>query len=1306
MSERQRPRCCCSSRAGQHLRVEPVCFTSTVLGVPGPLELTEVDSKFLPKLEKKPGGPDNWVEAVQKPRGKHPSSLPPYIEGIARHLQAKGMSTSHAIASAINTVKKWAAGGGNVTPATQAKATTAVAQWEKMKAKAASMRAAKGKLKESATAATISFDGEEVAIDEIAETLQSMNSVAVTLARRNPDWPEARVLAEARKIERRWASELRLEEMLPPEASASPAKPKARGGTGGIGAGVKAGAAKAKVRGGDTSGMTAQEKADFEKKHPRGAKGRTGAGAWVKKGDGMKGEPDQRVAHLQARLTQLGYDTGGADGKFGPKTEAALSRFQADHNLKTDAQVGPDTTVALRGATPEDAKRRRDGGSAGGGGTTGGTTKKPQTDLQKAQSEYDKLAKQKWTQPTPEELAAEKKAASKSGSGSGSGSGSKSGSGSGSGSANTDGPDDIQKRYQKDGGSSSDSGSGGGDSLSPGTGMKDKYGDKRVSALQAILTELGLDTGPVDGKFGKQTTAAIKALQKKHGLKVDGIVGPKTSKLLEKLAKAEARDKAAQRPKSAPKDEPKKTDIKESATMKNRDIVADRAREKAKAKLLAEADGKADCPMPHEKMGKKGIKKCPQCKMDLAKEAAEHHKGEKSEKVEEGLLRGSARKAAIDIRRLPDGTFAPKGSGQVLRAGNRVQLDGKRGEVIKAVGGTATVKLRGGDTIQVKQPGSAAAAAPKKATEPRPKPPKVGTAESSPEELKAEMKWVRGEMASLRVNGRVDDTGTHLVLSKRYDQAEKFLKAKEGAAKPESVAAQKVAVREKMKAARERLDKAEAALDKKRTDATEKAADDALESYHKLERELKKLRDPDSGLDNPRGLTREQLSSGKNTSDGVAMRPRPGRLKESATRDIVGQRARDAVERQRLQEAECAMPHEKMGKKGIKVCMKCKAKLGEEKKEEKGKADKDDKKKVEEASLRGMARKVVDLKRLPDGTFAPKGRGQVLKPGDRVRVSERPGRLPGTHGTAWEGQVHEGIPGSGLLTLVANGRHRQVHKTDPEALPVPDGVTVTKVATTDDLADYRSRTLDRLDPGMADPGSSQDVLSSEGSPTKGNPVSDTTSSIPGDFLSMKDVRVGQAVEVHNSLGTYKEAEITEIIPRTLSVGDFKRYAVRYSDGTTDAVSFSQLRKSERTEGRADPGTDFEKSDRTVYDGPTLDSPGGSYKPGDRITYLAFGGTRRTGLVTVTEEDVKNGRPGFSMVTDNGDSVWGYSNQVVRVHTPPIDVSRVRDGRADPGTSSGMPEAVSRLYDELERAVAAGDKLKAEELRDELAKKQA
>lgn len=81
----------------------------------------------LPSLERAPGKSDNWVEKA--------GGLPPYMDRIARHLHSeKGMEIGHAIASAVNTCKRWCAGTGDVKADTQAKACKAVAQWEKKKA--------------------------------------------------------------------------------------------------------------------------------------------------------------------------------------------------------------------------------------------------------------------------------------------------------------------------------------------------------------------------------------------------------------------------------------------------------------------------------------------------------------------------------------------------------------------------------------------------------------------------------------------------------------------------------------------------------------------------------------------------------------------------------------------------------------------------------------------------------------------------------------------------------------------------------------------------------------------------------------------------------------------------------------------------------------------------------------------------------------------------------------------------------------------------------------------------------------------
>ncbi|MEQ9358665.1 MAG: N-acetylmuramoyl-L-alanine amidase [Coleofasciculus chthonoplastes F3-SA18-01] len=60
----------------------------------------------------------------------------------------------------------------------------------------------------------------------------------------------------------------------------------------------------------------------------------------------------------------------------------------------------------------------------------------------------------------------------------------------------------------------------------------------RVKELQQILNAQGFKAGPIDGIFGEGTEDAVISFQKFHGLDADGLVGPATWKVLERVSKS------------------------------------------------------------------------------------------------------------------------------------------------------------------------------------------------------------------------------------------------------------------------------------------------------------------------------------------------------------------------------------------------------------------------------------------------------------------------------------------------------------------------------------------------------------------------------------------------------------------------------------------------------------------------------------------------------------------------------------------------------------------------------------------------
>ena len=58
-----------------------------------------------------------------------------------------------------------------------------------------------------------------------------------------------------------------------------------------------------------------------------------------------------------------------------------------------------------------------------------------------------------------------------------------------------------------------------------------------VAALQARLSELGYNTGQVDGVFGSKTDNCVREFQRHRGLSGDGVFGPETSRELKRMGR-------------------------------------------------------------------------------------------------------------------------------------------------------------------------------------------------------------------------------------------------------------------------------------------------------------------------------------------------------------------------------------------------------------------------------------------------------------------------------------------------------------------------------------------------------------------------------------------------------------------------------------------------------------------------------------------------------------------------------------------------------------------------------------------------
>lgn len=239
------------------------------------------------------------------------------------------------------------------------------------------------------------------------------------------------------------------------------------------------------------------------------------------------GSSGSQVKILQNRLIVLGYLTGTADGEFNETTEAAVKAFQKRNDIYDDGVAGPTTLAKLYSSSAKKAssvaghlgslkegvngdavrtlqKNLRTLGYYNGsvdGDYGAGTTAAVKSFQQSRGLTADGVAGKATLNAIQAALSG----------------GSTSSSGSSSGSK--DSPENYGRTASSNGYSS----------LSSSSSSSKR---NEVTALQSALSATGYYSGTVDGSYGGGTEKAVEKYQRAKGLRVTGIAGPTTQRLL------------------------------------------------------------------------------------------------------------------------------------------------------------------------------------------------------------------------------------------------------------------------------------------------------------------------------------------------------------------------------------------------------------------------------------------------------------------------------------------------------------------------------------------------------------------------------------------------------------------------------------------------------------------------------------------------------------------------------------------------------------------------------------------------------
>lgn len=235
------------------------------------------------------------------------------------------------------------------------------------------------------------------------------------------------------------------------------------------------------------------------------------------------------VLQLQQALNALGYDTNGADGKFGKGTEQAVKDYQKANGLTVDGKAGVKTLAQLYA------------GSSSSGSTNGSTSGTTSSEIYTAKNPNTLQSGDSGSKVTQLQNALKLLGFYTGGVDGKFGSGTKKAvmqfqrvNG-----LTVDGLAGTQTQkllYSQvdsgvSGGSSSSGSSSSGSSGFTRT-LRKGYTGADVIAVQQKLKELGFYSGSVDGVYGTGSIAAVKKFQQQNGLTADGLVGSRTNTAL------------------------------------------------------------------------------------------------------------------------------------------------------------------------------------------------------------------------------------------------------------------------------------------------------------------------------------------------------------------------------------------------------------------------------------------------------------------------------------------------------------------------------------------------------------------------------------------------------------------------------------------------------------------------------------------------------------------------------------------------------------------------------------------------------